>query len=122
MPQVCDLRRTRPCEAVSRLTRASHRSQVRVRSRFLAGFSESDKVELIRHRAESHVCCWWRSPVEMPTSVRDRARGLGGAKRGHGPRGARPAAILAARSGIGTRVRDRQHTCDLERYRIMVGV
>jgi hypothetical protein len=53
MPQVCDLRRSRPCEVVSRLTRVSHRSQVRVRSRFPAGFpEESDKVYLIPHRAD----------------------------------------------------------------------
>jgi hypothetical protein len=35
MPQVRDLRRTRPCEVVSRLTRAARRSQVRVCSFFL---------------------------------------------------------------------------------------
>jgi hypothetical protein len=36
MPQVRDLRRTRPFEVVSRLPHESRRSQVRVRSSFLA--------------------------------------------------------------------------------------
>jgi hypothetical protein len=46
MPQVRDLRRTRPCEVVSRLTRASRRSQVRVRRGFPAVLDmKPDKVK-----------------------------------------------------------------------------